>query len=80
MSMDIPNAFIQAFHPIDPGGDRVIMKVRGLLVDWLIELDPAKYANKVVYERGQKVLYLEILRAIYGMLIASLLVEERFGE
>ena len=73
MTMDIPNALIQAFLPIDMGGERVIMKVHGLLVDWLIELDPVKYENKVVYEKGQKVLYLEILRAIYGMLIASLL-------
>ena len=65
MTMDVPNAFIQVLLPIDPHGDRVIMKVRGLLVDWLIELDPAQYENKVVYENGQRVLYLEILRAIY---------------
>ena len=47
--------------------------MRGLLVKWLIELDPAQYENKVVYKNGCKVLYLEILCAIYGMLIGLLL-------
>ena len=49
------------------------MRVRGQLVDWLVELDLTQYTNKVVYEHGVKVLYLEILRAIYGVLIESLL-------
>ena len=49
------------------------MKVRGLLVEWLVVLNTALYENKVVYENGCKVLYLEILRAVYGMLIASIL-------
>ena len=48
------------------------MKIRGVLVDWLVEFDPAAYSPYVVYENGKKVLYVEILRALYGMLIASL--------
>ena len=47
--------------------------VRQRLVDQLTELDPTSYASKVVYEGKSKVLYLEVLRAIYGMLVASLL-------
>ena len=42
-------------------------------MDWLVELDPAEYKNFVVIENGKKVLYLVILKAIYGMLEASLL-------
>ena len=73
MSLDIPNAFIQAELKRKKGEERVVMKVRGRIVDWLVALDPAQYEKKVVYENGVKVLYLEILRAIYGMLVASLL-------
>ena len=73
ISIDIPNAFIQAKNPRKEVGKRVIMKVRGRLVDWLIELSPADYKDKVVYERGVKVLYLLVEKAIYGMLEASLI-------
>ena len=73
MSIDVPNAFIQTHMPLPKDGERVIMKVRGRLVDWLVELDPTSYASKVVLEGKSRVLYLEVLRAIYGMLVASLL-------
>ena len=73
MSMDVPNAFIQTGFPPKVKGDRIIMKIRGALVDWLVELDPLTYSLYVVIKRGEKVLYLETLRAIYGMLEASLL-------
>ena len=72
MAVDIPNAFIQAVLPKAKIGERVIMKMRGRIVNWLIELNPTEYLGKVVYEKGQKVLYLEVLRALYGMLIVSL--------
>ena len=54
------------------------MKIRGTLVEWLVELDPTRYSNKVVYEKGKKVLYLEVLKAICGILIASLLWHWKF--
>ena len=74
MSADIPNAFIQAHMPeTKPGGDRVIMKATGVLVDLLVALAPDTYGTYVVFENGKKVLYLEVLRALYGMLVASLL-------
>ena len=73
LSMDFPNAFIQTLmHPKDDG-ERVIMKIRGKLVDWLVKIDPTAYLSLVVVERCVKVIYLDILRAIYGMLKASLL-------
>ena len=49
------------------------MKIWGELVDWLCEIDPASYLPFVVYERGVKVLYLLVTKAIYGMLEAGLL-------
>ena len=75
---DIPNAFIQtAVEELDKDGDRIVMKIRGAMVDMLLELDPT-YESYVVYERGQKILYVHILRAIYGMLMSGLLYYKKF--
>ena len=51
---------------------RVMMKITGLLVDMLIKLDP-RYRDYVVKENGKRVIYVRVLRAIYGMLEASML-------
>ena len=51
---DIPNAFIQtAVEELDDDGDRIVMKIRGAMVDMLLELDP-KYEDFALYENGQK--------------------------
>ena len=76
-SMDIPNAFIQEILPPRPAEERVIMNI-GKLVDWLLEIDPTEYTSLIVIERVVKVLYLYILRTIYGMLQASLLWYHKF--
>ena len=43
MIMDIPNAFIQASIPKREKGDRIVMKIWGRLVDWLVEISPETY-------------------------------------
>ena len=74
MTNDLPNAYIQTQMPkTKKGEERVIMKFTGVLVDLLVELAPEVYADFVVYENGEKVLYVVVLRAIYGMLVASVL-------
>ena len=74
MTCDVPNAFIQAHMPaVKEGEDRVMMKITGVLVDMLVEIDPRLYGPYVVFENGRKVLYVLVLRAIYGQLNASLL-------
>ena len=73
MTLDIPNAYIQAEVPKMKKGERIMMKVRGELVDWLCEIDPSGYLPYVVIKRGQKVLYLLVTKAIYSMLQAGLL-------
>ena len=79
MCVDIPNAFIQTLlPPIKDGNERVIMKITGPLVDMLVELNQALYAPYVVMEKGRKVLYVVVLRAIYGMLEAALLWYKKF--
>ena len=47
------------------------------MVDMLLEIDPT-YADYVVMEHGQKVLYVHIQRAIYRMLMSGLLFYKKF--
>ena len=58
--------------------ERVMMKITGVLVDMLVELNPELYGPYVVYENKRKVLYVRVLRAIYGMLEAALLWYKKF--
>jgi hypothetical protein len=54
------------------------MKITGVLVEKLIPLAPEVYAGSVVNENGRKVLYVQVLRAIYGMLQAAILWYKKF--
>jgi hypothetical protein len=72
--IDIPNAFIQTeniklkdHHEVD------IIKVKGRLADMLYEIDPELYGPFMTKENGISVLYLELLRALYGMIKSPLL-------
>ena len=77
MTADVPNAFIQA--ELDrTGKERIIMKITGVLVDILVKMAPDMYSGYVVMERGKKVIYVEILRAIYGMLESALVWFRKF--
>ena len=79
MTCDIPNAFIQAEIPdVSNGGEKVIMKITGVLVNILVQLNPNEYSKFIVYENGKKVLYVVVLKAIYGMLQAALLWYKKF--
>lgn len=53
------------------------MKIKGDMVDMLLELD-AGFSSYLVYENGIKVMYVEVLRAIYGMLHSALLFYKIF--
>ena len=81
MSNNVPNAFIQAHVPegkTKNGDERIVMKITGKLVDVLISIAPEVYSGFVVYENGKKVLYVIVLRAIYGMLISAMLWYKKF--
>ena len=77
-TVDIPNAFIQTEIPQEKGKERIILKIRGKLVDILVQIDPATYEPFVTYERGEKILYCNVMRAIYGMLISALLFYKKW--
>jgi len=76
---DIPNAFIQTdIDRVGKDGNKVVMKIRGALVDILCEIDP-KYQEFVVMEKEQKVLYVHIWKAIYGMLVSAMLFYKKLA-
>ena len=77
-TFDIPNAFIQTpVEERDAQGDRIVMKIRGAMVNMLVELDPS-YQEFVTKENNQPILYVHIQRAIYGMLMSGLLYYKKF--
>ena len=81
MIADVPNAFVQTdvMKKYLKRGDRIIMKIRGILVEYLCAFAYEKYAKFVRRDKkGEKVLYVMMLKALYGMLIASLLYYKKF--
>ena len=78
MTADIPNAFVQTDIPKEMMGERIIMKIRGSLVDMLTKISPNEYEDFIQYEGQQKTLYVEMLKALYGMMQSSLLYYKKF--
>jgi hypothetical protein len=70
--IDIPNAFIQTV--VEDNKDRVIMRIRGHMVDVLVKVAPTVYGPYVSTDKqGRKQLLVECLNAIYGTMVAILL-------
>ena len=77
MTADIPNTFEQTkLRSESVKDERVIMKITGVLVDMLVELNLQLFGSFVVNNR--KVIYVIVLKALYGMLITSLLWYQKF--
>ena len=74
-TFDVPGAYL---HAKLPATKRVLMKLTGTFVDIMCEVNPGylKYAR---LENGKKVLYLRILKAIYGMIESALLWYELYS-
>ena len=72
----LPNAFVQI--GIDQSGEKITTKIRGILVDMLVEMKPEVYRYFVVMHGKYKILYVRMLKALYGILVASLLYQKRF--
>jgi len=70
---NIPNAFVQTILEPKPGEPRTVMVLRGKLVDVLCSFDSKLYTPCIRMEKGQKVLYLIVNRAIYGMIESPML-------
>ena len=69
--VDIPGAFMQA--DMDPG---VYMRIDGAMADLLMEIDYDMYHPHMVKEKSKPVIYVELLKALYGTLRAARLFWE----
>jgi hypothetical protein len=75
--IDIPNAFIQT--RIEDEEDMAIIKIRGILVNMLVEIAPEFYKPFVTTDKkGVKQLTVQCQNAIYGTMVASLLYYRKF--
>ena len=54
------------------------MKIRGTLVNMLMDIDPLTYQDYVLHEKKHKIIYVEMKKALYGMLQSSLLYYKKF--
>jgi len=71
---DIAGAFLKADQP-----DYVVIKMRGPAVTAILQVNSQKYEKYVVSERNEKVMYLRLLKAMYGTLTAPLLWYKLFS-
>ena len=70
MVLDVTRTFIQTNIPTKKDGkERAIKKITGVLVEMILELDSETYSKRVVYENGKEVIYVVVLRSIYGMIL-----------
>jgi hypothetical protein len=77
--VDIPNVFVQTVVDEEDAEHRVIVRIKGPLVDILVSIvsdlyGPYESTNK----SGQKVLIVECLNAFYGTMVAALLYYKKF--
>ena len=70
--LDVPGAFMQ----VDMD-ELVHVRFRGEMVDKLLEIDYDLYSSYVSEEKGEKVMYVELLKALYGTLRAARLFWEK---
>jgi len=75
--IDVPNAFIQTY--VEDKSKHVIIRIRGLLAEMLVKIAPDVYGPFITIDKkGNKVLLVECLNALYGTMVASLLYYEKF--
>ncbi len=78
MTAYVRNAFVQTEVNKKEKGKRIMMKIWGALVDMLTQIAPKRCDKYVTYEKDSKTLYVEMLKALHGMLQSSLLYYKRF--
>ena len=76
-AINIPNAFIQT--RVEDENDMVTIRVRGELVQALLDISPKVYKPYVTkYKKGNLIFLLRCLNAIYRTMIAGLLFYKKF--
>lgn len=59
-------------------GEKIIMKIRGQLVDILLICFPGVYYTYVQYKGNQNIMYVRILKELFGMIVYSILYYKNF--
>jgi hypothetical protein len=72
--IDLPGAFMQA--DMD---ELVYVRFTGTIVDLLLEIDPDMYGPCVVIEGKEQVIYVQLLKALYGTVRAARLFWEKLS-
>ncbi len=76
--IDIPNVFIQT--QVDNTKDCVIIRITGVIVDWLVKVATKVFAPYVATNsKGVNSLLVECYNAIYGTMVAGLLYYRKFS-
>jgi hypothetical protein len=65
---DIPGAFMQS----DMKG-KVVMKLKGVMAEIILKIDPKLYTKYIAKENGKDFIYVILQKALYGTLQAALL-------
>jgi hypothetical protein len=75
--IDIPNAFVQT--RVEDEKDMAFIKIRGVLVDILVDIAPDVYKSYVSKDKkGVKQLLVQCQNTLYGTVVASLLHYRKF--
>ena len=53
--------------------EKAIMKICGKIVEIIIDIAPELYAEYAVEENGELIIYVELLKALYGLLLVAVL-------
>ena len=72
MTEDISNAFTQASLPMKDEDERIHVKITGVLVDVLVEMNSNLCEPHVVHEKGKKTICVKVLCAICDVSQAAL--------
>jgi hypothetical protein len=65
--VDIPGAFMQ----VDLDEETIHVRLTGKMVELLLEIDRELYEPYLVRERSEPVLYVQLLKALYGTIRAA---------
>ena len=77
--MQYPKCFYPSFHAYNwPWRGKSYYEDDWNTLELLLESSPETYGPCVVFENGKKVLYLQVLRASYGTLVAALIWYQKF--
>ena len=71
---DISNAFVQTDLALNGKPVFVLMAIRGVLADMLVKIAPEVYGPYLTKDKkGNSLLYVKLLKALYGLMEASLM-------